>query len=293
MMRLPRTWVTPCAVALLLVFSAGCATDTHTVAAGTATTGTAAPPPSASATPGAVNSMVVLGHSGATGFGSDPASLGRDAYENSWATGTNPDVKSVYQRLLAQNPTLKGHNYNYAKDGSRVDDLVRQTAIALELRPSPDLVLIQTIDNDIRCDGTDAQNYGPFGATLLSVLDMIRAGAPNARILLVSQWGSVERGVEVGQQLPFSVTYASGDGPCDVYTRAAQIRPDKVRYLQDVVAHYHAELKAACAQVAQCRTDDGAMQQLDLVLGDLVADGNHLSVQGHQKMAAIAWDALH
>jgi lysophospholipase L1-like esterase len=237
--------------------------------------------------------MVVLGHSGATGFGSDPTNFGRDAYENSWATGTNSQVNSVYLRFLVHNPKLRGHNYNFAKDGSRVDDLARQATLALQLRPLPDLVLIQTIDNDIRCDGTDVQNYEVFRATLQTALEQLHVGAPSATIFLVSQWGSVQRSVEVGQQLPFSVKYASGDGPCDVYDPSGAIRPQKVQFLQDVVDHYHAQLRAACATVPNCRTDNGAMQRLDLVLDDVVADGNHLSVQGHHKMASIAWDALH
>ena len=99
--------------------------------------------------------------------------------------------------------------------------------------------------------------------------------------------------VAIGQQLPFSVAHASGSGPCDMYDKDGQIRPDQVKYLQDVVNHYHAELHTSCSVVPQCSTDKGAMQQLDLGVDDLVSDGNHLSISGHRKMAAMAWTALH
>jgi hypothetical protein len=71
-----------------------------------------------------VTSVVVLGHSGATGYDSDPARRREDVPENSWATGTNPAVDSVCMRLLAANPELDGPNFNLAADGSTAADLV-------------------------------------------------------------------------------------------------------------------------------------------------------------------------
>ena len=54
------------------------------------------------------NAIAVLGHSGATGYDSQAA--GVDARENSRATGDNPAVDSIYLRLLALNPAVRGHN---------------------------------------------------------------------------------------------------------------------------------------------------------------------------------------
>src|SRR4051812_5374581 len=58
------------------------------------------------------SSIAVLGHSGATGENSDPGRPGVEVRANSWATGTNPAVKSVYLRILAQHAGIKGHNVN-------------------------------------------------------------------------------------------------------------------------------------------------------------------------------------
>jgi hypothetical protein len=109
--------------------------------------------------------MVVLGHSGTTGAGSDPRSPNSDALANSWATGTNYEVDIVSQRILARNPAVEGHVENFGADGSDVDSLVDRTLQAGEVEPAPELVLIQSIDNDIQCDNTDAQNYGPSGSS--------------------------------------------------------------------------------------------------------------------------------
>jgi hypothetical protein len=45
------------------------------------------------------SSIPVLGHSGATGWNSDPERRYSDATQNSWATGTNPAVNSIYLRI--------------------------------------------------------------------------------------------------------------------------------------------------------------------------------------------------
>src|SRR3954451_22296719 len=66
----------------------------------------------------------VIGHSGATGANSEGD--GSDVRENSWATGDNDDVDSIYLRLLADHPALKGHNFNTAEDGSDSSLLMEQ-----------------------------------------------------------------------------------------------------------------------------------------------------------------------
>jgi len=254
-----------------------------------ATTSTTTAPVS---TPGYPDSIVVLGHSGATGGGSDPMNLSRDARENSWATGTNPTVNSVYLRVLARNPAVVGHNVNLAKGGSGVDDLLRQAEGAVELDPLPELVLIETIDNDIRCDGTDPQNYEPFGATLDSALDIIEAGAPDAKIFFVSQWGTVSSYMNTFAGSAAVVSANSGDYPCATFDESGAPKPDGIAYLQDVVDQYFAVIVARCEERANCFTDESALRAM-AVEPDLVGpDYNHLSIAGHMEYAAIAWPAL-
>jgi hypothetical protein len=131
------------------------------------------------------SSIVALGHSGVTGYDSNPKNRGTDVPANSWITGTNPRVNSLYRRLLARNPKIKAHNVNLGLAGSKVDDLVRQAQEAAALKPLPQLVVIQTVDNDIKCDGTDKQNYRPFGAMLTRALRIIVKASPRARFLII------------------------------------------------------------------------------------------------------------
>jgi hypothetical protein len=98
-----------CLAALVLT---GCGAQRGAASAPTATTAavastpaaTPAAAPPASATPGYPSSVAVLGHSNATGEGSDPAQPHAVIRANSWATGTNPAVNSVYLRILAKTP---------------------------------------------------------------------------------------------------------------------------------------------------------------------------------------------
>jgi glycerophosphoryl diester phosphodiesterase len=82
-----------------------------------------------------------MGHSGLTGYDSDQDAPGTDVLANSWATGTNPDVDSVYQRVLAENPAVQGHVQNFAIDGSTVDSLVDQEVQAAAVTPAVSAIL--------------------------------------------------------------------------------------------------------------------------------------------------------
>ncbi len=122
----------------------------------------------------------MIGHSGATGANSNGDGL--DVPENSWATGANPKVNSIYRRLLADHPALKGHNWNEAVDGSSVTDLMHQARAVLTHEPVPDIVFIVSIDNDVRCDGTDEENYDTYEAKMAEVVDYLQGSAPGMKI---------------------------------------------------------------------------------------------------------------
>ena len=237
-------------------------------------------------------SIVVLGHSGATGQNSDPARPGVDVTANSWATGDNPAVASVYLRILAHSRAVKGHAVNLAEDGATVADLMPQAQKALTVRPLPDLFLIQTIDNDIRCDGTDPQNYTPFATALTLTLQFISSHAPRARIFLVTQPGTVANNAAVAATNADWVSGWQGDGPCDAFDAAGRLNPVHVAGLQDITDHYFAAQAAACHRVARCADDAGAWQRMVVTPADFSDDGNHPSVAGMAKRAAVTWAAL-
>src|SRR5436853_1608977 len=53
-----------------------------------------------------------------------------DAPANSWSTGDNTAVNSIYRRILALNPSINGQSNNYARTGAKVGDLYGQVLFA-------------------------------------------------------------------------------------------------------------------------------------------------------------------
>jgi hypothetical protein len=269
--------------------------------AGCATTSEQPPrtPPGVSASPSASrstpypNAIVALGHSGTTGANTDPRRPG-DHRSNSWITGDNPAVRSIYLRLLELNPAIRGHNTNLGVGGSNIDDLPAQVDQALRLRPHPDLFVIQEVDNDIRCDGTDRDNYAIFGDKLARQIARIVTTAPRATVLLVSSpAGSVEEYARIISHLLGPGREANtGIGPCDLFAPSGEAVPAHWRYLDRVVRHYHAQLAAACAQFPTCLYDGGALARMGLEAADLAFDEQHMSVAGLRKQAQLEWRIL-
>jgi hypothetical protein len=200
------------------------------------------------------NAIVVLGHSGTTGAESNPTSPGSDARGNSWATGDNPAVNSIYTRLLALNPAAAGHNTNLGVDGTNTDDLGGQVDAALALKPLPDPFMIQEVDNDMKCDGTDPDNYPHFAQTLSAVLSRITAKAPKATILLLSSPpGTVENYGRIVSGFLTGKAANTGTGPCDMFSPSGKAVPAHWRYQDQVIRHYQAQLDAVCKPFPTCR----------------------------------------
>ncbi len=285
------------AVAVLALALAACGGDqpsgnspSPTAASTTAAAGSASPTPVVTE---ALDSIAVMGHSGATGTMSDPADPSLDAHENSWATGENPAVRSIYFRLAQTHPAMQGHNYNMAVNGTKVDNLQYQLdRLMLEADPLPDVVIVQSIDNDMHCDGTDSANYQPYGEALKQALTQIEQRIPGVDLFLVSQWGSVKNWTAYAVGNPSAVAQNTGTGPCDVFTSGGKIRTAGVRSLQSIVDHYWDVVETVCASLPRCFTDGGALQAMRIRDEDVAFDGNHLAIPGHAKMAAIAWKAF-
>ncbi len=235
------------------------------------------------------NSIAVLAHSGATGENSDPHAPGAEVRENSWATGTNPAVKSLYLRILARNPKIKGHNFNLAEGGATVDELVFQAEEAVELKPQPDLIVIQIGDADIVCP-VSPDDLRAFRSTFESALDVLARGTPSSRLFVVSQFGSPTTYAKALTQAERQSI--GGTGPCDFFDPSGRLVPEKLANLEEAIHGYEAQLEAGCKRFRRCRYDGGAFGRIVDRREYFSSDLNHFSVEGHAKAAATAWAAL-
>jgi hypothetical protein len=234
-------------------------------------------------------SIAALGHSGLTGYNSDPDKPGQDAKTNSWATGTNPDVNSVYLRALDQSPALEGHFLNAAVSGSNVDDLPAQVEVALQQEPVPDLFIIQSVDNDQRCDGTDDANIPVYGQKMTAVLQSIVDGAPGAKIWVTGTPVTWQNYTDALAAQPDMVAANSGDGICDAFDLQGNERPEALEAGQQITDAYGDALRAACAGFPDCTFGGDEMRAMEVTNDDLAPDGSHFAISGQNKMAAIAW----
>jgi hypothetical protein len=262
--------------------------DAATGTSAASSTPTAASAPAREWTRGYPDSITVLGHSGSTGESSDPDQPGVEVRENSWATGSNPEVDSLYLRILKHNPGIKGHNMPYSEGGADVRALAGQADRLLDSDAKPDLIVIQIMDNDLTCP-VDRDALAGFSKQLSATLKKLAHGAPNSSEFVVSQFGSVP-------------TYATslsrderasqgGTGPCDFMTPTGSVPPAKVARAEQAIHAYEAALAAACKTAPRC-TYDGAFGHIVDRRDYIAADLNHFSIHGHAKAAAVAWAAM-
>src|SRR5262245_23856349 len=238
--------------------------------------------------------IIALGHSALTGENSDPQSPGVAALQSSWATGTNPAVDSIYQRLAAVDPGFRGHAVNAAFGGATAATLVRQATKALRVEPNPRLVIIEIIGTDIRCDGSDRKNYPVFGRQVKAALDLIVRKAPHTTILLMGQPG---RPLQVSKAIigTAGVRAWSGSDICSPFGPNLRLDMKHITTLTGIIEGYESELAEVCATVPECHTDNGRATHFQAranYYNYSNFDWHHLNVPGLAALARSMWPTV-
>ncbi len=83
----------------------------------------------------------------------------------------------------------------------------------------PSLVIVATIDNDIRCDGTDEENVMAFGEAVADALTVITDAYPETNILILNQRGNPVGYATMLEELGATIR-ETGDGMCHLFVRA-------------------------------------------------------------------------
>jgi hypothetical protein len=239
---------------------------------------------------GPPGSIAALGDSFNTGYAAGPS--GGDATSLSWSTGDDPSVRSLYRRLLAVHPAIRGHRYLLATDGTKIGDLARQMSLAADHRAQ--LITIQAGGNDI-CSAKDpdhATTPAQFRDRFEQAIAVLRTRLPDARLLVTSitdegRWndGSV--------QVPGNGKKLSDGTICDPQLdpqgkQAASRRAE----IQALERQDNAILRQVCATDPHCRFDGGAFYRLSYTAADVSdRDAFHPSVEGLNRFAQTAWAA--
>jgi len=220
-------------------------------------------------------SIAALGGSTSTGFST--AGQFAEAPANSWVTGTNPTVRSIYLRLRDLNPAIAGHIYNGAEPGSTMSDLADQ---ATRVPRGTELVTIQTGGNDA-CGMPDPTRPATFRAQFEAALKTLEARVPRARVVVLSifdlpaMWDAVKGmpAATTARNLCTSVESAAGK-----------------RALERQVRDLNQQLASVCAHHRNCRFDGGAAYYLRWHRHDIsTVDYFHPSLSGQRNIADALW----
>ena len=241
------------------------------------------------------SSVDALGGSVTRGFNTDCPEGWTDCPDNSWATGANPAVASVYQRLVALNPQLEGHNFNDAESGTTMVALDGQADSAVQR--GAELVTIAMGTNDA-CGGRTGvmTDVSVFRDAFTRAMDTLTKGLPDARVHVVSvpdlyrRWQTfhtVPSAMDAWQALPFCPTMftrPTSKAPADIERRAA---------VRARVWAYNAVLAEVCASHPGCTTDGGAAFRAPVVMTEFSThDYWHPNLAGQAALAERVWDTL-
>ena len=229
------------------------------------------------------------------GYNTDCPDAWIDCPDNSWATGGNPAVDSIYLRLLALNPKLRNNYGNDAESGSTMADLDGQAQSAV--RRDVELVVIHMGTNDA-CGGPSGvmTAVSVFRDEFARAMDTLEAGLPGARVHVVSipdlyqvweTFHTMPSAVKAWRSIPFCPTLLArptSNAPTDVDRRAA-VRA-RVLDLNSVLAQ-------VCADYPQCTTDGGAAFGSPITAAEFSTnDYWHQNIAGEATLAGLVWDTL-
>lgn len=160
--------------------------------------------------------------------------------------------------------------------------------------PKPQIVIIETIDNDIRCDGTDQIHIPELGASVAAALKVITSASPNSRILVVGQPGRPDADFirQTVAAHPQRKKGFEGNGPCDFYDRSGTIDEQHIQTLSNIIDAYEAEENRVCLLVPNCADDGGARKQWVDHLDWFAPDLAHNNVTGLTHVAAQLWPVV-
>jgi len=245
--------------------------------------------------------MAALGDSITRGFNTSgpgcPTGPSLDCPQNSWATGTNPTVDSVRERLDAISPQPLTA-YNDAVSGARAVNLLGQAETAAA--QNPDFVLIEIGANDA-CALPSPTPTATFREQVRSALQVLVSGNKQVYIQLMSIpdinnlrtiFTEPPDPNAIGRWQAFQVCQGLLANPLSTEP-ADEARREAFR---DQVIAYNAALAEVCAEFKRCIWDDEAVFDSSFTTEDVAtvantptADYFHPSVAGQAKLAEAAW----
>ena len=215
-----------------------------------------------------------------------------DRPENSWVTGTNASVDSIYSRLLAVHPAIADNQFNEAVSGARMTDLDSQVQNAVAA--GAELVMVFMGANDV-CTSSESSMtpVATFQAQFETAMATLASGLPDARIAVLTipdihnLWAIQKDNAsarfiwalfDICQSM---LTDPLSTDPADVQRRA-NVRQRNIEF-NDV-------LNSVCAEYVHCKFDDYLGFNAAFTPAHVsTIDYFHPSIAGQALIAELAW----
>jgi lysophospholipase L1-like esterase len=213
---------------------------------------------------------------------------------NSWATGTNAAIDSIYNRILTANPAIAGNAFNYARGGAEVAELPGQVTNAIGARVEYVTILIGA--NDI-CGVNEAAMtpVADFQRDFQASIDLLRANLPAARISVASI-PNVHYLWKIFHTDPTAIATWNSLGVCQSMlanpTSTARVDAARRNRVLDRIVALNGVLQSVCTAYAQCRYDNGVGFGYRFLTSEVSTnDYFHANAAGQTSIARIEWGA--
>ncbi|MGN9777238.1 SGNH/GDSL hydrolase family protein [Micromonospora sp. H33] len=239
------------------------------------------------------NSMASLGDSITRGF--NACGWYTDCTSRSFSTGDYSTVNSHYLRIRAVNPNINGRNHNDARSGAKSADMYGQAGTAVSQGVGYVTMLIGANDACTSSEST-MTSVTTFRANIDSALNRLKAGLPNAKVLVISV-PDIHRLWFVGKDSGSARSAWSAFGICQSMlanpTSTAQADVDRRNRVRQRVIDFNTQLAAACAAYgANCLFDNNAVFGYPFALSQLSGwDYFHPNTSGQQVLASVSYAA--
>lgn len=212
-----------------------------------------------------------------------------DCPQYSWSTGYNTTVNSQYQRILAANPGISGHEYNDAQTGAKMSALDGQLKNAAAQGVQYATVLMGA--NDVCTSSISTMTpTATLQSEFQTALSDFFAADPNASVFVSSIPNVYQLWQLLHNNWSAESTWSSF-GICQSMLSSSNTEAQRQTVLTQEENDNSAE-QAVCASFANCKWDNLATFNYSFTTKDVsTVDYFHPSLTGQNSLAGVTWGA--
>lgn len=212
-----------------------------------------------------------------------------DCPQYSWSTGYNSTVNSQYQRILAANPGISGHEYNDAQTGAKMSALDGQLKNAAAQGVQYATVLMGA--NDVCTSSISTMTpTATLQSEFQTALSDFFAADPNASVFVSSIPNVYQLWQLLHNNWSAESTWSSF-GICQSMLSSSNTEAQRQTVLTQEENDNSAE-QAVCASFANCKWDNLATFNYSFTTKDVsTVDYFHPSLTGQNSLAGVTWGA--